>query len=88
VQAGCKPVLIVSDFRLRDNETGIAAAERLHEEFADDAIPVILVSGDTDPQRIVQASARGWPLLHKPVNPPLLRRAVEQALRPTEPPGR
>ena len=84
VAAQSKPALIVSDFRLRGQETGISASDRLHEEFADDGIPVILVSGDTDPRRIVEASARGWPLLHKPVDAQLLRRAAEQALRQRE----
>ncbi|AJP59543.2 hypothetical protein UC34_07915 [Pandoraea vervacti] len=78
---GSKPALILSDFRLRDHETGIDAIDRLHEEFADDTIPAILLSGDTDPQRIVEASARAWPLLHKPVDAQLLRHTVEQALK-------
>ncbi|MDR3396243.1 MAG: ATP-binding protein, partial [Pandoraea sp.] len=80
VAADVKPALIVSDFRLRDHETGIDAIDRLHEEFADDTIPAILVSGDTDPRRLVEASARAWPLLHKPVDALLLRRTVEHAL--------
>ncbi|WP_191623280.1 ATP-binding response regulator [Pandoraea fibrosis] len=78
--ADIKPALIVSDFRLREHETGIDVIDRLHEEFADDTIPAILVSGDTDPQRLVEASARDWPLLHKPVDAELLRRSVENAL--------
>ncbi|VVE40340.1 Sensor histidine kinase RcsC [Pandoraea morbifera] len=80
VAARARPALIVSDFRLREHETGIDAIDRLHEEFADDTIPAILVSGDTDPQRIVEASVRAWPLLHKPVDAQLLRRTIEQAL--------
>ncbi|MBN4665382.1 hybrid sensor histidine kinase/response regulator [Pandoraea nosoerga] len=80
VAAGVKPALILSDFRLREHETGIDAIDRLHEEFADDSIPAVLISGDTDPQRIVEASARAWPLLHKPVDALLLRRTIERAL--------
>lgn len=80
VAAQAKPALIVSDFRLREHETGIDVIDRLHEEFADDTIPAILVSGDTDPQRLIEASARAWPLLHKPVDAQLLRRTIEQVL--------
>lgn len=80
VAARARPALIVSDFRLRDHETGIDAIDRLHEEFGDDSIPAILMSGDTDPQRLVEASARAWPLLHKPVDAQLLRRTIEQTL--------
>lgn len=83
VAAGEKPALIVSDFRLREHETGLDAIDLLHEEFADDTIPAILISGDTDPQRLIEATARAWPLLHKPVDPEALREAVTQLLRPT-----
>ncbi|MGJ7502426.1 ATP-binding response regulator [Variovorax sp. ZT5P49] len=75
-----KPSLIVSDYRLREHETGIEAIDRLHEEYNDDAIPALLVSGDTDPQRLIEVAARGWPLLHKPVDPALLRAAMAQLL--------
>jgi len=56
-----KPDLILSDFRLRAHETGIEVIDRLHEEYGDDAIPAVLMSGDTDPQRLIEASARSWP---------------------------
>jgi CheY-like chemotaxis protein len=75
-----KPSLIISDYRLREHETGIEAIDRLHEEYNDDAIPALLVSGDTDPQRLIEVAARGWPLLHKPVDPALLRAAMAQLL--------
>lgn len=75
-----KPRLIVSDYRLREHETGIEAIDRLHEEYNDDAIPALLVSGDTDPQRLIEVAARGWPLLHKPVDPALLRSTIAQLL--------
>lgn len=75
-----KPDLILSDFRLRAHETGIDVIDRLHEEYGDDAIPAVLMSGDTDPQRLIEASARSWPLLHKPVDPLHLRRVLAQML--------
>lgn len=74
------PALIVSDFRLRDHETGIAVIDRLHEEYADDGIPAILMTGDTDPQRLAEAAARGWPLLHKPVDAAHLRQVIMETL--------
>ena len=75
-----KPDLILSDFRLRAHETGIDVIDRLHEEYADDTIPAVLMSGDTDPQRLIEASARAWPLLHKPVDPAHLRQVLAQML--------
>lgn len=75
-----RPALILCDFRLRAHETGIEVIDRLHEEYADDTIPAILISGDTDPQRLIEATARAWPLLHKPVDAPSLRRTIEALL--------
>jgi signal transduction histidine kinase/CheY-like chemotaxis protein len=79
-EAAATPALILSDYRLRGHETGIDAVARVHEEFNDDGIPVVLVSGDTDPQRLVEATARGWPLLHKPVAPAALRETLAAVL--------
>ncbi|WP_153100021.1 ATP-binding response regulator [Paraburkholderia hayleyella] len=64
-----KPDLVVSDYRLRRHDTGIDVIERLHEEYNDDRIPAILISADNTPLRLAEAEARGWPLLHKPIDP-------------------
>src|SRR5216684_4333229 len=42
--------LIISDFRLADGHSGIAAIEALRRAFQD-AIPAFLVRGDTAPER-------------------------------------
>jgi two-component system, sensor histidine kinase len=75
-----KPGLIVSDYRLRDHETGIEAIDRMHEEYNDSAIPALLVSGDTDPARLIEAAARSIPILHKPVEVDALREWVDKLL--------
>jgi len=75
-----RPGLIVSDYRLREHETGIEAIDRLHEEYNDAAIPALLVSGDTDPARLIEAAARSIPMLHKPVEVEMLRGWVEKLL--------
>jgi signal transduction histidine kinase/CheY-like chemotaxis protein len=80
--AAGKPALILCDFRLRDHETGIEVIDRLHEEYADDTIPAMLISGDTDPSRLIEASARAWPLLHKPVDSVHLRHVITELLAP------
>ncbi|MDB6104670.1 MAG: hybrid sensor histidine kinase/response regulator, partial [Gammaproteobacteria bacterium] len=48
------PDLIVSDYRLRDNENGIQVVEALRSEFNVD-IPALLVTGDTGPDRLRDA---------------------------------
>jgi signal transduction histidine kinase/CheY-like chemotaxis protein len=75
-----KPGLIVSDYRLREHETGIEAIDRMHEEYNDAAIPALLVSGDTDPARLIEAAARSIPILHKPVEVDALRNWVDKLL--------
>ena len=78
-----RPALIVSDYRLRDHETGIHVIERLREEYNDPDLPALLVSGDTDPARLSEAAARGVPLLHKPVQVQALRERVAGLLQAT-----
>ena len=56
-----RPALIISDYRLREHETGIHVIERLREEYSDPPIPALLVSGDTDPGRLIEAADRNIP---------------------------
>jgi len=79
--AGRAPDLIVSDFRLR-GEDGIAVIARLNAVFGD--TPAILLTGDTAPERLREAEASGYPLLHKPVAHGRLRAAVTNLLRRRE----
>jgi two-component system, sensor histidine kinase len=69
------PDLIISDYRLRENENGIATIERLRTEFNND-IPAILITGDTAPDRIREASLSDCLLMHKPVSNSRLRAAI------------
>jgi DNA-binding NarL/FixJ family response regulator len=45
-------------------------------------IPALLVSGDTAPDRLQEASRAGIRLLHKPVSMDVLRSAIEEATAP------
>jgi signal transduction histidine kinase/FixJ family two-component response regulator len=74
------PDLIISDFRLGNGKTGITVIERLRAAL-DASIPAFLISGDTAPERLREASAGGHYLLHKPVPPMTLRAMVSQLLR-------
>src|SRR5712692_2871614 len=77
---GQRPDLIISDYRLSGGQTGIEAIARLHGVFGAD-VPTFLISGDTAPERLREASASGYHLLHKPVPPMTLRAMVSQYLR-------
>ncbi len=75
-----RPDLIISDYHLQGDDTGFAAIARLHRVF-DASIPAFVISGDTDPERLQEATARGYHLLHKPVLPMNLRAVVSQLLK-------
>src|SRR5204863_7094198 len=64
---GMRPDLIISDSRLADGKTGLEAIERLRQ-LAGAPIPAFVITGDTAPERLRDASAGGFPLLHKPVS--------------------
>jgi len=70
-----RPDLIISDYRLRNEENGIVTIERLRIEFNED-IPAILITGDTAPDRIREAMASDCFLMHKPVSNARLRAAI------------
>src|SRR5258706_11125056 len=75
-----RPDLIISDYRLADGHTGIEAIRRLRSALGA-PIPAFLVTGDIAPERLREANANGFHLLHKPVDPMALRAMLNQILR-------
>jgi CheY-like chemotaxis protein len=75
-----QPDLIVSDYRLADGKTGIEAIELLRTALGF-KVPAFLISGDTGPERLREATASGYYLLHKPVPPMVLRTTLNRLLR-------
>jgi CheY-like chemotaxis protein len=79
------PDIIISDYRLRDRETGIDAIrilrENLHGEEAPALpIPGLIISGDTSPEELNAVSQEGLIMLHKPVAPHMLRAKMNELL--------
>ena len=70
-----RPVLLICDYRLRAGEDGLAVIRRLQDEYNDD-LPALLITGDTAPERLLEAEASGLILLHKPVMDHALRAAI------------
>lgn len=66
---------IVADFRLPGGANGIDLARRL-VTLAGRPLPVVLLTGDTEPDRLREAVDSGFHLLHKPVAPEDLRRLL------------
>lgn len=79
-----RPDLIIADYRLANGMTGIQAIKRLREAIGV-PVPAFLISGDTAPERLREASENGYLLLHKPVAPMRLRAVLNQLLRTSTP---
>jgi CheY-like chemotaxis protein len=72
-----QPQLILSDYRLRDNETGDQAINLIQQHF-EKKINAVLLTGDTNPERIKDAKKSGFMLLHKPIKPAQLRTYLQR----------
>jgi signal transduction histidine kinase len=57
--------MVISDLRLRKHETGFDAMQAVRAVHPE--VYVLLITGDTAPDRLQQAHEAGYPLLHKPV---------------------
>ena len=75
-----RPDLIISDYQLADGRTGFEAIEHLRGALGA-PIPAFLMSGDTAPERLREAGASGYHLLHKPISPAVLRATLNHFLR-------
>jgi CheY-like chemotaxis protein len=72
------PDLLIVDHRLAESGTGLTAVARLRAAVGV-ALPALVITGETVPERLREAQQSGYPLLQKPVQPARLR-AVLQAL--------
>ncbi len=76
---GKPPDLILADYRLQNGATGGQAISRIRSRLKR-AVPAIILTGDTAPERLRQAQASGHGLLHKPVQPAALRQMINELL--------
>ena len=78
-QHGQPPQVIIADYRLRNEQTGAQAIERIQAQYGAH-IPAIIITGDTAPERLREAEASGHHLLHKPLAPAQLRALLRHIL--------
>ena len=81
-----RPDLIICDYRLRAGENGIDVIRGLQAEYNED-IPAVLITGDTAPDRLSEAKASGFLLLHKPVANVKLRATISHLMAHEEEPA-
>ena len=73
-----KPDVILADMRLRNGDTGIKAISSVCAAVGN--VPSLLISGDTAPDRLQEATRAGIKLLHKPVALPTLQAELGRIL--------
>ncbi|MBY0431230.1 MAG: response regulator, partial [Rhodospirillales bacterium] len=69
---GRQPDVVLADYQLRGDLTGMQVLERLQYTVGSH-VPSVLLTGDTRPERIAEARESGFDVLHKPVLPGVLR---------------
>ena len=74
--------LVIADQQLRSSETGVELVRRARERVP--GLAALLVTGNTAAGLRAEAEALGLKLLHKPVSPLGLRRAIAAVLRREE----
>jgi signal transduction histidine kinase/CheY-like chemotaxis protein len=67
--------LLLCDYRLANGDNGLDVGLRLQRRFGLDA-PLVLVTGETAPERLQRVRASGVPVLFKPVNAATLLRML------------
>jgi len=75
-----QPDVVVTDFRLRHEETGKQVLQALRSTLGL-MVPAIIMTGDTSPQRLRDAQSTSALLLHKPVSTGQLRDAITLLLQ-------
>ncbi|MBV1881927.1 MAG: hybrid sensor histidine kinase/response regulator [Pseudomonadales bacterium] len=73
------PDIVLADFRLRGNDTGILSIEKLREIHPN--LPAILITGDKNSDTLKQANTENLQVLYKPVMPSDLKQAIIQTYK-------
>lgn len=78
-ETGDYPDIVIADYRLREGVTGAEVIERLQAIYGA-SLPGLIITGDTAPERLQEAQASGYQLMHKPVQPAKLRTLLNKLL--------
>ncbi|MDA7415364.1 ATP-binding protein [Xenophilus arseniciresistens] len=80
-KAAARPfALLLCDYRLADGADGLQVAQRLRERFGH--MPLLLITGETAPERLARVRASGTPVLSKPVSAATLLQAIAELTGP------
>ena len=82
VSCGVRPDVIIADYRLAGDDTGDRIIASVQEHFGAH-VPGVIITGDSAPERLQEALASGYLLLHKPMQPGRLRALLTSLLAET-----
>jgi signal transduction histidine kinase/CheY-like chemotaxis protein len=71
--------LVIADYRLAEPITGAEALRQILSACPPSTVGAI-ITGDTSPERIREAVASGYTILHKPIEPAALRKLIDSAV--------
>jgi two-component system, sensor histidine kinase len=84
IASGFVPSALITDYRLRDDTSGGDVIAWVRAELAErigGPLPAIIVTGDTSPDRILEATSHNALVLHKPVEAVALRQHLRAITR-------
>jgi CheY-like chemotaxis protein len=70
------PDVVLCDLSLADAESGVSVVARLRRECGS-AMACAFVTGESEPERVAEARATGYPIAFKPTTPARLRAILE-----------
>lgn len=73
------PELVISDYRLGREQTGLEAIAAIHR-ISGHTVPAFLITAETSVEKLRDAASSGYPILHKPVTPMALRAMTSKLL--------
>ena len=77
------PDILIADFRLQCQDSGLATIEAARARIP--SLPVMLITGDSAPDRLREAHTAGIAVLHKPVGEAVLKEAIARLLGDADP---
>ncbi len=81
IERGFMPDIVFCDYRLSGEENGSEVLNLLRDKYGD-GIHGVLITADTDPQRLIEATASGYLLRHKPLSADLLGETIIDLMNP------
>lgn len=74
-----EPDLLLTDFRLKDHDSGLKVIQQIRKTYPQ--LPAIIMTGDTAPDRLIEANRVDARLLHKPIDISVLKTTMRECFQ-------